>query len=79
MPPEGSVVATASVALAGETSPSSLVRAWRRAARRPPALVGAAVVLFYVLLAVGAPWIAPDDPLERDPEGIERGASLRHG
>ena len=78
MPPEGSVVATASVALAGETSPSSLVRAWRRAARRPPALVGAAVVLFYVLLAVGAPWIAPDDPLHTDWTAIRKGPSAAH-
>ena len=78
MPPEGSVVATASVVLAGETSPSSLVRAWRRAARRPPALVGAAVVLFYVLLAVGAPWIAPDDPLHTDWSAIRKGPSAAH-
>src|SRR5215467_12793322 len=75
MPPEGSVVATASVALAVETRPSSLARAWRRAARRPPALAGAAVVLFYVLLAVGAPWIAPDDPLRTDWSAIRKGPS----
>src|SRR5215510_2386590 len=66
MPPEGSAVATASVALADEGRPTSLVRAWRRAARRPPALAGAALVLFYVFLAIAAPWVAPDDPLRTD-------------
>ena len=75
---EGSAVATASAALAGGTRPSSLVRAWRRAARRPPALAGAAVVLFYVLLAVGAPWIAPDDPLRTDWSAIRKGPSAAH-
>ena len=50
MPAETSAVAAAPVAL-GEAPVTPLMRAWRRAARRPPALVGAAVVLFYVLLA----------------------------
>ena len=38
----------------------------RRLWRRPPAVVGAAVVLFFVALAVGAPWIAPADPQRSD-------------
>src|SRR5215468_10200867 len=71
---EGSAVATASAALAGDTRPSSLVRA----ARRPPALAGAAVALFYVLLAVGAPWTAPDDPLRTDWSAIRKGPSAAH-
>ena len=78
MPPEGSAVATASVTLADEGRPTSLVRAWRRAARRPPALAGAAVVLFYVFLAVAAPWIAPDDPLRTDWSAIRKGPSAAH-
>jgi len=78
MPPEGSAVATASVALADEGRPTSLVRAWRRAARRPPALAGAAVVLFYVFLAIAAPWIAPDDPLRTDWSAIRKGPSAAH-
>lgn len=41
-------------------------RLWRRLWRRPPAVVGAAVVLFFVALAVGAPWIAPADPQRSD-------------
>jgi len=78
MPPEGSAVATASVALADEARATSLVRAWRRAARRPPALGGAAVVLFYVFLAIAAPWIAPDDPLRTDWSAIRKGPSAAH-
>jgi len=78
MPPEGSAVATASVALADEVRATSLVRAWRRAARRPPALAGAAVVLFYVFLAIAAPWIAPDDPLRTDWSAIRKGPSAAH-
>ena len=78
MPPEGSAVATASVALADEARATSLVRAWRRAARRPPALAGAAVVLFYIFLAIAAPWIAPDDPLRTDWSAIRKGPSAAH-
>ena len=78
MPPEGSAVATASVALVDEARPTSLVRAWRRAARRPPALAGAAVVLFYVFLAIAAPWVAPDDPLRTDWSAIRKGPSAAH-
>ena len=38
-------------------------KALRRLARRGGAMVGLAVVLFFVLLALFAPWIAPHDPL----------------
>jgi len=41
-------------------------RLWRRLWRRPPAVVGAVVVLFFVVLAVGAPWIATFDPQRSD-------------
>ena len=41
-------------------------RLWRRLWRRPPAVVGALVVLFFVALAVGAPWIATSDPQRSD-------------
>ena len=41
-------------------------RLWRRLWRRPPAVVGALVVLFFVVLAVGAPWIATSDPQRSD-------------
>ena len=41
-------------------------RLWRRLWRRPPAVVGAVVVLFFLGLAVGAPWIATSDPQRSD-------------
>ena len=41
-------------------------RLWRRLWRRPPAVVGALVVLLFVALAVGAPWVATSDPQRSD-------------
>jgi ABC-type dipeptide/oligopeptide/nickel transport system permease subunit len=41
-------------------------------------LAGAAVVLFYVFLAIAAPWIAPDDPLRTDWSAIRKGPSAAH-
>jgi peptide/nickel transport system permease protein len=38
-------------------------RAWKRLLRRGGAIVGLTVVVFFVLLALFAPWIAPYDPL----------------
>ena len=45
---------------------SSGGRLWRRLWRRPPAVAGAVVVLFFIVLAVGAPWIATSDPQRSD-------------
>ena len=42
-------------------SPARL--AWRKLRRRKPAMLGLAVVLSFVALALFAPWIAPYDPL----------------
>src|SRR5262245_28079899 len=78
MPPEGSAVAAAPAGALGPARVTSLARAWRRASRRPPALAGAVVVMFYVLLALGAPWIAPDDPLRTDWGAISKGPSAAH-
>jgi peptide/nickel transport system permease protein len=44
-----------------ETKPG--VKTWRRLLRRGGAIFGLAVVVFFVLIAVFAPWIAPYDPL----------------
>jgi peptide/nickel transport system permease protein len=49
------------VAAAMELTPQR--RAARRLLRRGGAMVGLAVVLFFVLVALLAPWIAPHDPL----------------
>jgi ABC-type dipeptide/oligopeptide/nickel transport system permease subunit len=40
--------------------------------RRPPAVVGAAVVLLFVGLALGAPWIARSDPQRSDYSRIRK-------
>ncbi len=73
----GAVAAPASV-VGREIEAGSLQRAWRRAARRPPALIGAAVVVFYLFLALSAPWIAPDDPLRTDWSQIRKPATWAH-
>jgi peptide/nickel transport system permease protein len=52
-------------------------RAWRRLKRRRGALIGLAIVLMFVALALFAPWLAPQDPLAtswgaiRKPPGAE--------
>ena len=78
MPGNGGAVAAPSAAVGPEAEATRLQLAWRRAARRPPALVGAVVVLLYLLLALGAPWIAPDDPLRTDWGQIRKAASAAH-
>ena len=78
MPADTPAVAAQAPAVLGEAGVTRLALAWRRAARRPPALAGAAVVHFYILLALGAPWIAPDDPLRTDWGQIRKGPSAAH-
>src|SRR5436190_1782744 len=78
MPADTGTVAPAVPVALQEAPVTPLMRAWRRAARRPPALVGAAVVLCYVLLALGAPWVAPDDPLRTDWGQIRKAPSAAH-
>jgi ABC-type dipeptide/oligopeptide/nickel transport system permease subunit len=53
-------------------------RAWRRLVRRPPALVGAVVVLAFVLLALGAPWLAPADPIQGNWSQLRKPPSWAH-
>jgi ABC-type dipeptide/oligopeptide/nickel transport systems, permease components len=36
---------------------------WRKLARRKISLVGAGIILFYIIVALSASWIAPYDPL----------------
>jgi peptide/nickel transport system permease protein len=74
----GGAVTAPSAVVAPDAPATRLQLAWRRAARRPPALVGAAVVLLYVLLALGAPWVAPDDPLRTDWSQVRKAPSAAH-
>jgi peptide/nickel transport system permease protein len=57
---------------------SLLHRTWRVARRRPAALVGAAVVVLFVVMALGAPWIAPADPVHTDWAKIRKAPSWTH-
>jgi ABC-type dipeptide/oligopeptide/nickel transport system permease subunit len=72
----GALPALASAAGAGSRGRFRL--AWRRLARRPPAVAGAAVVLAFVILALGAPWIAPADPIQTNWSQIRRAPSWAH-
>jgi peptide/nickel transport system permease protein len=78
VPPDGGAVAAPAAAVIHQARVTPLERAWRRAARRPPALAGAAVVLLYLLLALGAPWIAPADPLRTDWGQVRKAPSAAH-
>jgi len=78
MPSDGGAAAAPVAVGSADAGTTRLRRAWHRAARRPPALAGAAVVLLYVLLALGAPLIAPDDPLRTDWGQIRKAPSAAH-
>jgi peptide/nickel transport system permease protein len=78
MPPDGGAITAPIAAVAPDARATRLQLAWRRAVRRPPALVGAAVVILYVLLALCAPWVAPDDPLRTDWSQIRKAPSAAH-
>src|SRR5438067_3034737 len=73
--------ATLPLALAGDAAarrPGVVRRAWLVARRRPAAAAGAAVVLLYVGMALGAPWIAPFDPVRTDWSQIRKAPSRAH-
>ena len=59
-----------------EASPGR--RAIRRLARRRAALVGLCVVVFFVAIAVFAPWLAPYDPLATSWSAIRKAPSAAH-
>ncbi len=77
----GSGTTTAVEVLSQEAAPSPATRhrrTWRRAMRRPPAFVGAVVVLLFVIMAVGASWIATTDPLRTDWSQIRKPPTMVH-
>jgi peptide/nickel transport system permease protein len=53
-------------------------RAWRRLRRRRGALLGLAVVLLFVAMALLAPWLAPYDPIETSWSAIRKAPSAAH-
>ena len=73
--PEEGAMAAADVAPADR-------RPWRRALRklwrRRGAMVGLAFVVFFVLLAILAPWLAPQDPLATSWSAVRKAPSAAH-
>ena len=53
-------------------------RAWRRLRRRRGALIGLAVVLGFIAMAVFAPWIAGQDPIATDWGAIRKAPGAAH-
>jgi peptide/nickel transport system permease protein len=53
-------------------------RAWKRLRRRHSALLGLAVVLAFIVLAVCAPWIAPQDPIATSWSAVRKAPSAQH-
>jgi peptide/nickel transport system permease protein len=76
MTPEVALPLPAAAARAGEAGPWR--RAARRLARRPSAVFGLLVVLGFVVLALGAPWLAPFDPIETSWSAIRHAPTAEH-
>src|SRR5450755_5174028 len=53
-------------------------RAWRRLLRRRGALLGGAVVLAFVAIAILAPWLAPQDPIATNWSAIRKAPNAAH-
>ncbi len=60
----------------GESSPAQ--RAWRRLVRRRGAMVGLALVVFFIAVALFAPWISPYDPLATSWSAIRKAPTMQH-
>ncbi|MEM7737004.1 MAG: peptide ABC transporter permease, partial [Deinococcota bacterium] len=52
-------------ATAPETTVNKQVNAWQRFRRNQLGLAGAVIVLLLILMALTAPWLAPNDPAEQ--------------
>jgi ABC-type dipeptide/oligopeptide/nickel transport system permease subunit len=61
----------------GEAAPRHRSR-WRRLLRRPPALAGVVAVLLFAAMALGAPWVAPADPVQTDWSQVRKAPSAAH-
>jgi len=67
--------------LAADTLPRELTpaqRALRRLARRRGAMLGLGCVVFFVLLALLAPWVAPHDPLATSWSAVRQAPSAQY-
>jgi peptide/nickel transport system permease protein len=61
-----SVASAAKTTLSSDDRQSTTRQWWRHLAARPSGLIGLIIVIFFVLLAVFAPVVAPSDPLEQN-------------
>jgi peptide/nickel transport system permease protein len=59
-----------------ETRPGS--KTWKRLLRRGGALAGLAVVLFFIVIALFAPWLAPYDPVATSWSTVRAAPSAAH-
>jgi peptide/nickel transport system permease protein len=78
-------VTPSTTAMAGALEPTRHVepagrlrRAWRVTRRRPASAIGVVVVVLFVAMALGAPWIASVDPLQTDWKLIRKAPTLAH-
>ncbi|WP_262927313.1 ABC transporter permease [Phytohalomonas tamaricis] len=53
-------------------------RVWRRFRHHPSALLGGTLVLAFVIVALGSPWLAPFDPAANDWMAIRQAPSAAH-
>jgi peptide/nickel transport system permease protein len=57
---------------------AGLRRGWRRVLRRPASVVGGLIVIGFVILSLGAPWIVRTDPIATDWSQIRKAPSVAH-
>ena len=71
----GTATADVKVGAAGKVKDtggvSLIASAWSRLRRNPVFLIGAAITLVFVVLALIAPWVAPYDASRRIPELLD--------
>ncbi len=60
------------------TNAGPWARAWRRFARRRSALLGVAIVSGFIVLALCAAWVAPQDPIATSWGAIRKAPSAAH-
>ncbi len=74
-----SITATDTVAAADALHVESPARrAWRRLRRRKGAMVGLAIIVIFIVLALLAPWITPHDPLKQSWSLVRKAPSAIH-
>ncbi len=71
------LVGTSSL-VSGQAPAGPWQRAWRRFRRRPGAMLGLIVVLVFIVIAVFAPWVAPQDPIATSWGAIRKAPSVEH-